>query len=51
MNVKEVQRRLSNAKESLESRMLRKLHVRFGVGGGVKLPALHHVCLMYRVAA
>ena len=26
----------------LESRMLENLHVRFGVGAGVKLPGLHH---------
>ena len=26
----------------LESRVLGNLHARFGVGGGVKLPALHH---------
>jgi DNA modification methylase len=30
-------------KKNLESRMLRKLHVRFGVGVGVKSPGLHHV--------
>ena len=41
----------SNAKEHLESRMHENVHVRFGVGGGVQFPALHHVCLMYRVAA
>ena len=29
-------------KKSLESRMLGNSHVRFGVGGGVQLPALHH---------
>jgi len=31
------------AKKRLESRMLRKLHVRFGVGVRVQLPGLHHV--------
>jgi hypothetical protein len=30
-------------KKNLESRMLGNLHVRFGVGGGVQLPALHHI--------
>jgi hypothetical protein len=34
---------LSTVKKSLESRMLGNLHVRFGVGGGVQLPALHHI--------
>ena len=29
-------------KKNLESRMLGNLHVRFGVGGGVRFPALHH---------
>ncbi len=29
--------------DSLESRMLGNLHVRFGVGAGVKLPRLHHL--------
>ena len=29
-------------KKNLESRMLGNLHVRFGVGAGVKLPGLHH---------
>lgn len=38
-------------KKYLESRMLRKLHVRFGVGVGVKSPDLHHVRPMYLVAA
>ena len=33
----------SSAEKHLESRMLGNLHVRFGVGGGAKLPALHHV--------
>ena len=33
---------LYTIKKSLESRMLGKLHVRFGGGGGVQLPALHH---------
>ena len=31
------------AKKRLESRMLRKLHVRFGVGVRVQPPGLHHV--------
>ncbi|MBD3298115.1 MAG: hypothetical protein GF341_05620, partial [candidate division Zixibacteria bacterium] len=31
------------AKKRLESRMLRKLHVRFGVGVRVQSPGLHHV--------
>jgi len=33
----------NNVKKYLESRMLRKLHVRFGVGVGVQSPDLHHV--------
>jgi len=33
---------LSTAKKCLESRMLRKLHVRFGVGVRVQIPGLHH---------
>ena len=33
----------SEAKKRLESRMLRKLHVRFGVGVRVQSPGLHHV--------
>lgn len=33
----------NNVKKYLESRMLRKLHVRFGVGVGVQTPDLHHV--------
>ena len=32
----------SEAKRYLESRMLGNLHVRFGVGAGVKTPGLHH---------
>ena len=32
----------NNTKKCLESRMLRKLHVRFGVGVGVQSPGLHH---------
>ncbi len=32
----------SNNQGSLESRMLGNLHVRFGVGAGVKLPRPHH---------
>jgi len=40
-----------SAKKRLESRMLGNLHVRFGVGVGVQSPGLHHVRLMYRVAA
>lgn len=39
------------AKKRLESRMLRKLHVRFGVGVEVQSLGLHHVRLMYSVAA
>ncbi|MDZ7380136.1 MAG: hypothetical protein ONB06_12430, partial [candidate division KSB1 bacterium] len=31
------------AEKHLESRMLGNLHVRFGVGAGVKSPGLHHV--------
>ena len=48
MNIEEVQRRLwkemilYTIKKNLESRMLGNLHVRFGVGGGVQFPALHH---------
>ncbi len=30
-------------KKHLESRMLGNLHVRFGVGAGVKFPGPHHV--------
>jgi len=33
---------LHTIKKSLESRMLGNSHVRFGVGGGVQFPALHH---------
>jgi len=33
---------LFTIKRNLESRMLGNSHVRFGVGGGVQLPALHH---------
>ena len=33
----------TDTKRNLESRMLRKLHVRFGVGAGVQSPGLHHV--------
>lgn len=33
----------NDVKKYLESRMLRKLHVRFGVGVGVQAPDLHHV--------
>jgi len=49
MNIEEVQRRLCfyTVKKNLESRMFGNLHVRFGVGGGVQFPALHHVRLMY----
>lgn len=32
----------SEAKNSLESRMLGNLHVRFGVGVGMRTPGLHH---------
>ena len=32
----------SNNQGSLESRMLGNLHVRFGVGAGVKFPGPHH---------
>ena len=32
----------SNNQGSLESRMLGNLHVRFGVGAGVRLPGPHH---------
>ena len=32
----------SEAKNSLESRMLGNLHVRFGVGVGLQTPGLHH---------
>jgi len=32
----------NEAKNRLESRMLGNLHVRFGVGAGVKIPGLHH---------
>ena len=32
----------SDAKNRLESRMLGNLHVRFGVGVGMKSPGLHH---------
>lgn len=35
----------NDVKKYLESRMLRKLHVRFGVGVGVQAPDLHHVRL------
>jgi len=41
----------SEAKKYLESRMLGNLHVRFGVGVRAQIPGLHHVRLMYRVAA
>ena len=49
MSFEEVQRRLweeiifTQSRKNLESRMFGNLHVRFGVGGGVQLPALHHV--------
>jgi hypothetical protein len=43
MNTGELQRRLARAQNCLESRMLGNLHVRFGVGAGVKLPGLHHL--------
>src|SRR5690606_32121521 len=33
----------SDAEKRLESRMLRKLHVRFGVGVKVRILGLHHV--------
>ena len=33
---------LHTVERNLESRMLGNLRVRFGVGGGVQLPALHH---------
>ena len=39
---------LSRIEKSLESRMFGNLHVRFGVGGGVQLPALHHFRLFWR---
>ena len=44
MNVEVVQKRLwlQAVEKHLESRMLGTLHVRFGVGAGVKLPRLHH---------
>ena len=32
----------SEIKKCLESRMLGNLHVRFGIGGRVQFPALHH---------
>ncbi len=32
----------SEIKKHLESRMLGNLHVRFGIGGRVQFPALHH---------
>ena len=42
MNAGELQQRLAGVENCLESRMLGNLHVRFGVGAGVKLPGLHH---------
>ena len=42
MSHKECPMTYHTIKRNLESRMLGNLHVRFGVGGGVKLPALHH---------
>ena len=33
----------SSNQDSLESRMLGNLHVRFGVGAGVRFPGPHHV--------
>ena len=38
----------NNVKKYLESRMLRKLHVRFGVGVGVQTPDLHHDVIVQR---
>ncbi len=34
---------MQSDQDCLESRMLGNLHVRFGVGAGVKLPGLHHL--------
>jgi hypothetical protein len=47
MNTDEVQRSPAREENCLESRMLGNLHVRFGVGAGVKFPGLHHVRLKY----
>ena len=41
----------SEAKRYLESRMLGNLHVRFGVGAGVKTPGLHHHRKLKRLVA
>jgi len=41
----------SEAKRYLESRMLGNLHVRFGVGAGVKTPGLHHNRHLKRLVA
>jgi len=37
----------NEAKNRLESRMQGNLHVRFGVGAGVKYPGLHHTKCCY----